>query len=104
MKGFVVMSASLEAMGTSLFNNQVPKIWNTKAYPSLKSLGSWIDDLKQRIDFLNLWYEVGLPVTYWISGFFFPQAFLTGQLQNYARKYTQPVDTISFSFKVCSCR
>lgn len=100
IKGLVVMSAPLEAMATFLFTNQVPELWNAKAYPSLKALGPWIQDLQERIAFLKSWYEKGLPPVFWISGFFFPQAFLTGQLQNFARKYSVPVDTVSFNFKV----
>ncbi|VDM31966.1 unnamed protein product [Hydatigera taeniaeformis] len=100
VKGLVVMSAVLEAMATSLFNNQVPELWNAKAYPSLQPLGAWMKDLTERIGNLKAWYDHGTPIVFWISGFFFPQAFLTGQLQNFARKYSQSVDTVSFNFKV----
>lgn len=45
LKGEVVMTAELEAMGTSLFNNEVPQMWSKVAYPSLKPLGTWVPDL-----------------------------------------------------------
>ena len=51
-----------------------------------------------RLSFITNWIEYGVPNTYWISGFYFPQGFLTAQLQNYARKYAYPIDTVSFSF------
>jgi dynein heavy chain len=99
LKGLVVMSGELEAMGTSLFNNQVPKMWASKAYPSLKGLSAWTVDLQARLQFVNSWIVNGIPPVYWISGLFFPQAFLTGTLQNFARKYQVSIDTVSFEFR-----
>lgn len=100
LKGLVVMSELLEKMSLSLFSNQVPAVWASKAYPSLKPLGSWVNDLNARIEFLQKWVQDGIPPVFWISGFYFPQAFLTGTLQNFARKYVVSIDMINFSFKV----
>ncbi|XP_070190635.1 dynein axonemal heavy chain 1-like isoform X2 [Littorina saxatilis] len=100
LKGLVVMSQELENMSNSLYNNIVPSMWSDKAYPSLKPLASWTLDLIQRMAFIHDWIDNGIPCVLWISGFFFPQAFLTGTLQNYARKAVISIDTITFEFKV----
>ncbi|XP_065895241.1 dynein axonemal heavy chain 1-like isoform X2 [Dysidea avara] len=100
LKGLVVMSQSLETMANSIFNNMVPELWASKAYPSLKPLAAWVIDLVDRINFIKHWIDNGIPPVFWISGFFFPQAFLTGTLQNYARKAVISIDTITFDFKV----
>ncbi|KAF7658906.1 hypothetical protein LDENG_00006200 [Lucifuga dentata] len=102
LKGLVVMSSDLELMANSLFINAVPDIWKAKAYPSLKPLASWVSDLLQRISFLQTWISHGIPAVFWISGFFFPQAFLTGTLQNYARRSVISIDTIGFNFEIIS--
>jgi dynein heavy chain len=94
------MSEELEIMATSLFNNQVPGAFAKVGPLSLKPLSSWITDLNDRLDFINKWIEKGKPPAYWISGFFFPQAFFTGAMQNYARKYEIAIDELSFEYKV----
>ena len=38
-----------------MYDNQVGKIWADKGFLSLKPLGSWIEDLDERIRFLNKW-------------------------------------------------
>ena len=102
---------------------QVPTLWASAAYPSLKPLSSWVKDLTFRIHFIEVytyidvcyiqcssvimqlfflhqqhWIENGHPKSFWLSGFFFPQGFLTGTLQNHARKYNLPIDELSFKF------
>jgi len=98
--GEVVMSEELEKMSVALFDNQVPSAWAEFGFLSLKPLASWIIDLNDRVDFLNKWIKGGPPATYWISGFFFPQAFFTGTLQNYARKHYIAIDELDFEFKM----
>ncbi|XP_043475594.1 dynein axonemal heavy chain 6 isoform X1 [Leptopilina heterotoma] len=100
IKGFVVMSAELEAVFNALINNQVPEIWHkVNVYPSLKTLGSWIRDLELRIDFIQVWLKNSKPISFWISGLSFPQGFITGVLQTYARKYNIPIDHLKLDFK-----
>jgi dynein heavy chain len=98
IKGIVVMSEDLEKMGNSLYNNQVPKMWADRGFLSLKPLSSWLEDLIKRVSFLSDWVEHGTPKVFWISGLFFPQAFITGMLQNYARKDVIAIDKVSFDF------
>lgn len=92
------MSEELENISKALYDNSTPKSWGDKGFLSLMPLSSWIKDLNARVTFLQDWNKNGTPKVFWISGFFFPQAFLTGTLQNYARKHKIAIDRLSFEF------
>ena len=71
-----------------------------RLYLSMKPLSSWTKDLTNRCTFFSRWVETGHPIAVWVSTFFFPQAFLTATLQNYARRVTIAIDLLSFDFGI----
>lgn len=72
IKGIIVMSETLDSMYLSLQNNTVPLNWEAVGYPSLKPLASWYIDLVARVAFIQDWLVNGKPLSFWISGLFFP--------------------------------
>ncbi|KAM9335593.1 LOW QUALITY PROTEIN: dynein axonemal heavy chain 2 [Symphorus nematophorus] len=100
IKGFVVMSPSLEEIFRSIYDARVPSVWE-KAYPSLKPLAAWTRDLCQRVNQFARWAETAQPPNlFWLSGFTFPNGFLTAVLQSSARQNNISVDTLSWEFIV----
>jgi len=83
--GFIVMNEDLEIMADRILLNLVPFNWTEEkgvGFLSSKPLFFWVNDLNARIKFFKQWIAEGTPKCYWMSGFFFPQAFLTGIKQN----------------------
>ena len=94
------MSSELEAVTVSMSNGRVPSMLADKSYPSLKPLGSYVNDLISRINFFNKWIEEGPPAKFWIPGYVFSQSFSTGTPQKFAHKYQITIDTLKYSFQV----
>lgn len=78
-KGELTMTEKMEALMASIYSNQVPAPWAKLAFPSTRTLGSWLDNLKQRLEQLNQWKEdpVKVPPVTFLNRLFNPQSFLT---------------------------
>jgi len=96
-KGELTMTEKMEALMGAIFLNQLPDPWAKIAYPSTRGLGSWLDNLKQRLDQLNLWKEdpTRIPAVTFINRLFNPQSFLTAIMQVFAREKQQELNKLT---------
>jgi len=82
------MTEKMEALMNSIFLDRIPASWEKLAFPSTRGLGSWLDNLKHRLDQLNQWKEdpTRIPNVTFLNRLFNPQSFLTAIKQVYSRE------------------
>ena len=96
LKGLILIDQDLELLKRRLLANKVPELWLAKSFPSILTLRNYIDDLRQRVEFLDNWISMGEPIVHRLGAFFHPEEFLTAVLQVYARTNVVPFDTLSW--------
>lgn len=65
LKGDLTMSEPMEKLMLSLATDAVPGSWKNLAYQSLRPLGSWLNNLLQRVSQINEWTaDLSVPKVY----------------------------------------
>ena len=95
LKGDLSISEPMEILMNALFDDKVPDSWAQRAWPSLRPLASWLQNVLERHKQLEAWTaDLVTPKVTWLSGLFNPQAFLTAVMQVTARKNELPLDKL----------
>jgi dynein heavy chain len=87
-KGELTMNEAMEALEDCIRLDRVPPQWKKIAYPSERGLISWTENIKARIDQMNLWKDdpVKIPKVVFINRLINPNSFLTAICQIFCRE------------------
>jgi dynein heavy chain len=102
LSGELQMSPKMEDLQNMIFLDRVPESWAKLAYPSLKSLSNWIENLLERAAQLTTWTEepTQIPNVTNIAYMFNPQSFLTAIMQRTAQTQKLELDKLTILTEV----
>jgi len=88
-KGELTMSEKMENLMKDINLNKVPAGWEKFAFPSMRGLGSWLDNIKQRIEQLTVWKDdpTKVPKVTFLNRLFNPNSFMTSIKQIFSREH-----------------
>ena len=84
--GTIIMSDSLRDALDNMFDARVPSAWQAVSWMS-SSLGFWYTELLLRQQQFYSWIFDGRPSTFWMTGFFNPNGFITAMRQEITRNH-----------------
>jgi dynein heavy chain len=92
INGEVVMTDELQQTLDAMFEAKVPHLWTYAVSGDefswiLPTLGLWFTALLSRDGQNRKWLEGGRPDSFWLTGFFNPNGFLTAMKQEVVRKH-----------------
>merc|ERR1711988_418931 len=90
IKGEVVLTEALVQVINDIYEARMPNPWvytlgGTEFSWILPTVGLWFSSLYRRQAQYQSWLENGRPNTFWMTGFFNPQGFLTAMKQEVTR-------------------
>ncbi|CAK0828273.1 unnamed protein product [Prorocentrum cordatum] len=98
-EGREVPGADDEALLLSVAQGRVPAAWLALSYLSPKPLRSYIEDLADRVLFINEWAARGAPpAEFWLPGLFAVRPFLAAARCELAERLGVPADGVEVDF------
>ena len=97
------MSSELEEVASGILKGKIPGLWMKKSYPSLKPLGSYVNDLIARLKFLQEWCDNVTMECLPCSGYLVFSSLRPSyrdQSRNAPENKVIPIDLLTFDFKV----
>lgn len=93
-KGELTMNEAMETLEDNIRLDRIPPQWKKLSFPSERNLISWTENIKQRIDQMNIWKDdpVKLPKVVFINRLINPNSFLTAIKQIYCRALKQELN------------
>jgi len=100
--GTIIMTSDLQDALNCIFDARVPPKWIAKSWKS-PTLGLWFGNLVNRTAELQTWLQNGRPKSYWLTGYFNPQGFLTAVQQEVTRRHSGwALDQVQVSTEITS--
>ena len=102
LHGELTMTERMEKLVQALYFERVPETWSNLAFPSLRKLPSWKQNLINRAEQLQEWTDnpTTIPPVVNVAYLFNPQSFLTAVMQVAARKNNLELDKLSIITEV----
>ncbi|XP_063992717.1 dynein axonemal heavy chain 8 [Diachasmimorpha longicaudata] len=86
IEGVIIMNEDLRDTLDNIYDARIPRIWRSRSWDS-STLGFWVTELLERNQQFSKWITISRPDSFWMTGFFNPQGFLTAMRQEVTRAH-----------------